>query len=841
MPKRHRFLLAAAVLLATWTAVRGAHASDYLSVQPPPSWIAAPLELPPAGHGGDAARGGIEELVRDWQYDVSRGAYYGRTVYRVTDPSGLGDAAELSFAFDPAYQKLIFHHIRLVRDGRTYNRLDLADFDVLREERDRERAIYNGRLTAVMQLRDVRVGDIIDYAYTRRGRNPVFGGRFATFLRFGWSQPLGRLRYRIVAPVSRPLQFQNLGPPVGPADHSVRGALQEWRWDMQAVPAIVADKETPAWYDNYPYIQVSEFATWRELVEWALPLYALPETLPPELQAQLDSVTAKASSDEEKALAVLTFVQDEIRYLGIELGTGSHHPRPPHLTLENRFGDCKDKSFLLCIMLRALGFEAFPVLVSTDYGPELDHYLPAPTDFDHVITCLEMADGRRLWLDPTVSHQGGSLAAHAAQDFGMALVLRPETTGLTRMTLPAEAMPQVEERTVFTSQGYDQPARLAITTTYRGQRANGTRSWLQGRSRSEITRDYLNFYARHYPGIRAAGDLQSHDDRRTNILVIEEHYSVPNFWEADEKGGWRCDLYPYLLQAVAAAPEAAVRRAPLAVDYPENYDVAIIVNLHTDWQVEAFADRIEDAAFLYTGALKPETPRRFALNYHFESRMDHVPAEQAEAYAAKLAEVRANMGYTLTRRTEAAGAAWRLNPWTTAAMLLILGAGAAVALRYQRRPSPPAATTPAYSAIGGWLCLPALSLCVLPLIIIGQFVKGHGAYFNGVSWQALLDRDAGAVAALLVVEVAMNALLLAVNGIAALLFFKRRREAPRWMILLLSLGVVLPSLEALLGQALDSTPLSGGELRQMIRGLISCAIWIPYFLKSRRVRGTFVH
>ncbi len=54
----------------------------------------------------------------------------------------------------------------------------------------------------------------------------------------------------------------------------------------------------------------------------------------------------------EKALRL---VQDEYRYLSIDLEVGGHVPSPPETVARRRFGDCKDLSFLLVQLLKLMG------------------------------------------------------------------------------------------------------------------------------------------------------------------------------------------------------------------------------------------------------------------------------------------------------------------------------------------------------------------------------------------------------------------------------------------------------------------------------------------------------
>lgn len=94
----------------------------------------------------------------------------------------------------------------------------------------------------------------------------------------------------------------------------------------------------------------------------------------------------RASADPgQRMLAALRFVQGQIRYLGVEIGAGSHAPSAPAVVLQRRFGDCKDKSLLAVTMLRSLGIDAEPALVNTNARRGIAGWLATPSAFDHVI------------------------------------------------------------------------------------------------------------------------------------------------------------------------------------------------------------------------------------------------------------------------------------------------------------------------------------------------------------------------------------------------------------------------------------------------------------------------
>ena len=823
-----------------------------LSAGPAPGWIEAPLDpLKPVSLEEEPAAH-LDYLVNERQELTRDHAAYVHVAYRVVDSAGLAEAAEFSLGFDPAYETVALHHLRLIRSGHSEDRLNLSEFEIIRQERDRDRYLYDGRLTAMYQLRDVRVGDIIDYAYTITGANPVFGDRHVTTLSLGWSTPVRQLRYRILAPEGRPLHHRLRGEnALAPIQGSAAGGLVELRWEKSPCPAIVPESAYPEWYVAYPFVQLGEFASWTEVVAWALPLYVAGEETPA-LREKIAELRAASPEPSGRMLAALAFVQEDIRYLGIELGANSHRPRLPAETLESRFGDCKDKSLLLCSLLRGLGIEADPALVNSSFGRVLPESLPTPLAFDHVITRVGLPGGEVLWLDPTRLHQAGGPAQRTASDFGHALVVRAGQTGLVPMTRPAAAEGSSREEISFTSRAFDQPVDLDIYSTFTGERATSMRAYLSGTTIANLTRDYLNYYLQKFPGAASRGPVSWHDDRDANLIRVRELYSVPNFWSEKTSGVWRCELYPHTIGDLVRAPASQRRVAPLALAHPQDTEVDIRLLLHRDLPVRPLDLVVDNERLHYVSSVRQDG-REVQLTYRLQTKQDHVPVKDVPAHTEALAKIRADLVLAITQDTRPAAvpatpAGFRLNPWAVLVAILSLAAAGffawRVLFRRQSGESPPPPPDEHGPALGGWLIFFAFGViirCVTPWI---GTVTHASAFFGLNAWETLVAADPPtrnrAQAALLLGELAGNVTLIVLVLLAAALFFLRRREAPRWnsVVFLYSCGLV--SLDMAASYLATGAVPGDAEWKDFARTLGPTLIWVPYLALSKRVKETFV-
>ena len=88
---------------------------------------------------------------------------------------------------------------------------------------------------------------------------------------------------------------------------------------------------------------------------------------------------------------VATFMQQQIRYVAIEIGIGGWQPHPAEDVFRSRYGDCKDKATLMIAMLDAVGIRATWLSVDHRRG-RIDPNAPSLFG-DHMIVAIEIPQG----------------------------------------------------------------------------------------------------------------------------------------------------------------------------------------------------------------------------------------------------------------------------------------------------------------------------------------------------------------------------------------------------------------------------------------------------------------
>jgi transglutaminase-like putative cysteine protease len=447
---------------------------------------------------------------------------YQRTATKVTERAGLEATAAISIDFDPAFEVVTLTRLVVIRDGVEIDQSDLAA-DVFRRETQLEDGILDGTLTAFLQVKDLRVGDVVDYAYVRRSLPLVKGGSRGGMAYLEYSVPVAESRLILNWPTDWPTYFSGWPKRVEYKQTPYAGGIRHQWVRLNHVPVDV-EENTPIEYDNDALIRYSADADWAGIVGALSPYYMADYPLGQVWDDKVNAIRNNYFSDGERAVAALRAVQEELRYVSLSIGAGGIFARKPEESTASGFGDCKDKALLLRVMLDRLGIEAYVALTDIDEGYALPKAKPYLGAFDHAIVRATV-DGVEFWMDPTMSHQGGDIYSSATPDYGFALPLTGDQQVLQAIAISPDTQWSrwSEERFNFTLAG----VFLGVTTVFQGEAADSYRDRVATTPKRDIERDYLDYYAGLYPGTRQVLPLGVTDDLTMNQITVEERYFLP--------------------------------------------------------------------------------------------------------------------------------------------------------------------------------------------------------------------------------------------------------------------------------------------------------------------------
>lgn len=184
-----------------------------------------------------------------------------------------------------------------------------------------------------------------------------------------------------------------------------------YRWGLKGQSAIKKEAKSPHASELLPHVFATpnEFSydgypgsmkTWHELARWIKTLQAGKQQLPAETKAKLHSLTDGLPDSRAKVEALYQYLQDNFRYVSIQLGIGGFMPFSAEFVDEKKYGDCKALSNYMQAMLREVGIPSHYTLVKAG-GQASDIYPDFPAQqFNHAIICVPVS-GDTLWLECT--------------------------------------------------------------------------------------------------------------------------------------------------------------------------------------------------------------------------------------------------------------------------------------------------------------------------------------------------------------------------------------------------------------------------------------------------------
>ncbi|MGV3619880.1 MAG: DUF3857 domain-containing transglutaminase family protein [Archangium sp.] len=525
-------------------------------VEPPPAWV-KPLEVPKVP---EKTSGSFHTLLRDTQVRVGRDAIetFERRVWKVLNQPGVEALAKQQFSWNPASDTFALHGVWVWRNGKRRDAWHPDDARVLPQEDDLAAGLYDGRQKLVLELRDVRPGDIVEYAYTRRGENPVFNGHVTLWADQAGESAVSLLHYELSWLRERELRAFPRGGAKQPDVTTTDGGTV-FSWTLRDVAAMTWEEHTPDDVDQIPYVVFTDWHDWSTVRAWAQTLFALPAT-----GQEFDDLVTRLRElpEEQRAREAVRVVQDEIRYVGVELGQHSHQPHDPAWVLERGFGDCKDKSLLLVSLLRAVGLEAWPALVNTDAAEGFADEPPSASHFNHAIALVNLPTGP-TFIDGTMTLNRGPLDIREPVAYRYALVIREGETGLTTIERPMPLAPTWDVTQKWHTRA-DGSAELNLITVARGHEAPALRRTIERRTREDLERSWRERRVEDFDTELTMVSLDWNDDVEAETFTLTERYLVGRFYPKDDEHRFRSTVIEGDLTWLPETP----RRQPWKVDAP---------------------------------------------------------------------------------------------------------------------------------------------------------------------------------------------------------------------------------------------------------------------------------
>lgn len=236
----------------------------------------------------------------------------------------------------------------------------------------------------------------------------------------------------------------------------------------------------------------------------------------------LEDEVHRARSEYEKVKIIYDWVRSNVRYIAEEEDYGAIIPRKPSNVIKRKFGDCKDKAFLISDIARLFGIKVSIALIHMGEHTYFFDDKVATTQFNHAI-CHAILDGKELFFDPTSTYtQFGSLPE---SDIGRtALVVDRDKPLLVKATDFKYSTPSME---VYLSTKLSEKLEATGTVILRNSLLSNISNWLEINNTQDLNKYILRLLNWEFSKIKwHSPNLKIHNK---NEAVFEVHASLKDY------------------------------------------------------------------------------------------------------------------------------------------------------------------------------------------------------------------------------------------------------------------------------------------------------------------------
>ena len=554
-----------------------------------------------------------------------------------------------------------------------------------------------------------------------------------------------------------------------------------------------------------------------------------------------------ARNDHKKYMELaIHFVQDEVRYMGVEMGIYSQRPNSPEKVIQQRYGDCKDKSLLLIYLLKGAKINAYMAYADTYNGKKMQDFLPSPFVFNHAVVVIEYG-GQKKWIDATISYQRGKFDKIYFPDYGQGLVLKPGVKSPENVISKPTGKLVANLTFDIGDTGSVNKTKLIIKSTYTANVADDMRSTIADEGINGIEKSFLNYITGYYADSEVSAPIKIKDNEQSNTLEITESYLIPDIWAKDDKENSRfyANFYGDLISHSLRDITTKNRLQPLSLKSPVNIEQNIFVKLPHAWDIdnEYFESKTDSYEFKFNSIFNNKV---MELHFSYHSLKDYIEGKDVNQYLKDAETVDDKLTFGIYWNGVAAKQYTYNSYLVMLAVLAFLFSGIYFLKVYQQEYLFDIEDIATAKPIGGWWMITIVIGLYLGALYLPVEAFESGIFYSK-TWKAPSGFK-GSTALFLHISYLVLIIAYAVrySWLLLLIFLnnKRREIFPGQFTKFLIFSSFTVIIEFIVGIVVNialKKPLADlPELYQMITWIAFSIIWIVYLENSKTVRTTFV-
>ncbi|MEO6453802.1 MAG: DUF3857 domain-containing protein [Ginsengibacter sp.] len=218
--------------------------------------------------------------------------------------------------------------------------------------------------------------------------------------------------YTVKVPAEIGLRYKASNTSITP-EITENGNDKIYKWTVKNMAPIEYEEGSEAAGGRYPHVTMApgnfshygfrgDLTSWKNFGFWIKDLYKDLDVLPADRQQFFAQLVKDAPGEKEKIKRIYNYMQQNFRYVSIQLGIGGFKPFSAAFTDQKKYGDCKALSNYMKAALQSVGIKSYVAIINAEYNTApVDPDFPA-NEFNHVILCVPGSKDS-TWLECTSS------------------------------------------------------------------------------------------------------------------------------------------------------------------------------------------------------------------------------------------------------------------------------------------------------------------------------------------------------------------------------------------------------------------------------------------------------
>lgn len=236
----------------------------------------------------------------------------------------------------------------------------------------------------------------IEYSYEQDYKGIIYLPSWNDFKGYGIALEKGS--YEIVKPKNyelRHIQSDEFTPIITDIKEKL-----SYKWSSSGVkplksePLSVGPKGLSKWVKIAPNLieydsSKGDFSNWNTFGQWIHQLNENSDKLPPVIRQEVQSLIKHIDDPLEKTRRLYNYMQQQTRYVSVQLGIGGFRPIIAEKVAESKYGDCKALSNYMKALLNEAGIKSHLVVIGSGM-PKMDLNFSSIGQANHMILAVPL-------------------------------------------------------------------------------------------------------------------------------------------------------------------------------------------------------------------------------------------------------------------------------------------------------------------------------------------------------------------------------------------------------------------------------------------------------------------